>query len=559
MDSMSLEREKGITIMAKNTSVEFSGVHINIVDTPGHADFGGEVERTLSMVDGVMLLVDASEGPLPQTRFVLGKALEKKLTPILVINKIDRPDARTKEVLDEVYDLFIDLDAAEDQLDFPVFYCNARKGTCRTSLDGEDQLLIPLLEAIVKTVPPPRYDPALPLQLLVANIDYDDYIGRLIVGRIFNGTIRKDQQAALCKLDGSIVTAKITGLFGQSGLKRVPIAEAGPGDIVALSGFADVNIGETVSAAETPLPLPPIKVDEPTIAVVFSVNSSPLSGRDGKYVTSRHLRDRLAKESLANVSIRIEPTDAPDAFLVAGRGELQLAIIIETMRREGYELSVGRPEVVTKMINGERHEPVEILIVDCPEEVVGAVTQMVGTRRGRMMKMVNHGSGRARLEFRIPARGLIGFRTQFLTETRGAGIMNHIFDGHEPWKGAISQRPNGALVSDRSGKATSYAIENLQPRGTLFVSPTEEVYEGMIVGENARPNDLDVNIVKEKKLTNMRASGSDDTVQLVPPRTFSLEQALEFLREDELLEVTPAVFRFRKKIMQANKRPKSRD
>ncbi len=559
MDSMSLEREKGITIMAKNTSVEFNGVHINIVDTPGHADFGGEVERTLSMVDGVMLLVDASEGPLPQTRFVLGKALEKKLTPILVINKIDRPDARTKEVLDEVYDLFIDLDAAEDQLDFPVFYCNARKGTCRTSLDGEDQLLLPLLEAIVKTVPAPRYDPALPLQLLVANIDYDDYIGRLIVGRIFNGTIRKDQQAALCRLGGEVVTAKITGLFGQNGLKRIPIAEAGPGDIVALSGFSDVHIGETVSSAETPLALPPIKVDEPTIAVVFSVNSSPLSGRDGKFVTSRHLRDRLAKESLANVSIRIEPTEAPDAFLVAGRGELQLAIIIETMRREGYELSVGRPEVVTKMIDGERHEPVEILIVDCPEEVVGAVTQMVGTRRGRMMKMVNHGSGRARLEFRIPARGLIGFRTQFLTETRGAGIMNHIFDGHEPWKGAISQRPNGALVSDRSGKATSYAIENLQPRGTLFVSPTEEVYEGMIVGENARPNDLDVNIVKEKKLTNMRASGSDDTVQLVPPRTFSLEQALEFLREDELLEVTPAVFRFRKKIMQANKRPKSRD
>jgi GTP-binding protein len=559
MDSMTLEREKGITIMAKNTSVEYGGVHINIVDTPGHADFGGEVERTLSMVDGVMLLVDASEGPLPQTRFVLGKALEKKLTPILVINKIDRPDARTQEVLNEVYDLFIDLDAAEDQLDFPVFYCNARKGTCRTSIDGDDQLLLPLLEAIVKTVPAPRYDPELPLQLLVANIDYDDYIGRLIVGRIFNGTIRKDQQAALCRLGGEVVTAKITGLFGQAGLRRVPIAEAGPGDIVALSGFSDVHIGETVSSAETPLALPPIKVDEPTIAVVFSVNSSPLSGRDGKYVTSRHLRDRLAKEGLANVSIRIEPTDMPDAFLVAGRGELQLAIIIETMRREGYELSVGRPEVVTKMIDGERHEPVEILIVDCPEEVVGAVTQMVGTRRGRMMKMVNHGSGRARLEFRIPARGLIGFRTQFLTETRGAGIMNHIFDGHEPWKGAISQRPNGALVADRSGKATSYAIENLQPRGTLFVSPTEEVYEGMIVGENARPNDLDVNIVKEKKLTNMRASGSDDTVQLVPPRTFSLEQALEFLREDELLEVTPAVFRFRKKIMQANKRPKSRD
>ncbi len=559
MDSMSLEREKGITIMAKNTSVEFDGVHINIVDTPGHADFGGEVERTLSMVDGVMLLVDASEGPLPQTRFVLGKALEKKLTPILVINKIDRPDARVAEVLNEVYDLFIDLDAAEDQLDFPVFYCNARKGTCRTSADGEDQLLLPLLEAIVKTVPAPRYDPGAPLQLLVANIDYDDYIGRLIVGRIFNGRIRKDQQAALCHLDGRVEAAKITGLFGQAGLRRVPIAEAGPGDIVALSGFADVHIGETVSDAEAPRPLPPIKVDEPTIAVVFSVNSSPLSGRDGKFVTSRHLRDRLARESLANVAIRIEPTEAPDSFLVAGRGELQLAIIIETMRREGYELSVGRPDVVTKVIDGARHEPVEVLVVDCPEETVGAVTQMVGVRRGRMMRMVNHGSGRARLEFRIPARGLIGFRTQFLTETRGAGIMNHIFDGHEPWKGEISQRPNGALVADRPGKTTSYAIEHLQPRGTLFVSPGDEVYEGMIVGENARPNDLDVNIVKEKKLTNMRASTSDETVQLVPPRTFSLEQALEFLREDELLEVTPAIFRFRKKVLQANRRPKSRD
>jgi GTP-binding protein len=559
MDSMSLEREKGITIMAKNTSVEFGGVHINIVDTPGHADFGGEVERTLSMVDGVMLLVDASEGPLPQTRFVLGKALEKKLTPILVINKIDRPDARTPEVLNEVYDLFIDLDATEEQLEFPVFYCNARKGTCRTSPDGDDQLLLPLLQAILDTVPAPRYDPQAPLQLLVANIDYDDYIGRLIVGRIFNGSVRKDQQAALCRLDGSTVTAKITGLFGQAGLRRTPIAEAGPGDIVALSGFAEVNIGETVSDAENPRALPPIKVDEPTIAVTFSINSSPLSGRDGKYVTSRHLRERLEREVLANVSIRIEQTDAPDTFLVAGRGELQLAIIIETMRREGYELSVGRPEVVTKQIDGARHEPVEILVVDCPEEVVGAVTQMVGTRRGRMMKMVNHGSGRARLEFRIPARGLIGFRTQFLTETRGAGIMNHIFDGHEPWKGAISQRPNGALVADRAGKATSYAIENLQPRGTLFVSPGDEVYEGMIVGENARPNDLDVNIVKEKKLTNMRASGSDDTVQLVPPRTFSLEQALEFLREDELLEVTPLVFRFRKRVLQANRRPKSRE
>jgi GTP-binding protein len=559
MDSMSLEREKGITIMAKNTAVDFGGVHINIVDTPGHADFGGEVERTLSMVDGVMLLVDASEGPLPQTRFVLGKALEKKLTPILVINKIDRPDARTGEVLDEVYDLFIDLDATEEQLEFPVFYCNARKGTCRTSLEGEDQPLLPLLEAIVRTVPPPRYDPAMPLQLLVANLDYDDYQGRVIIGRIMNGTIRKDQNAALCRLDGSTVTAKVTGLFGYQGLRRAPIAEAGPGDIVALTGFAEVVIGETVSDPANPRPLPSIKVDEPTIAVTFSTNTTPLSGRDGKFVTSRHLRERLAKEVLANVSIRVEPTDAPDTFLVAGRGELQLAIIIETMRREGYELSVGRPDVVTKMIDGVRHEPVEILIVDCPEEFVGAVTQMVGTRRGRMMKMVNHGSGRARLEFRIPARGLIGFRTQFLTETRGSGIMNHLFDSHEPWKGEISQRSNGALVADRAGKATAYAIENLQPRGTLFVAPGDEVYEGMIVGENARTNDLDVNIVKEKKLSNMRASGSDDTIHLVPPRLFSLEQALEFLRDDELLEVTPTIFRFRKKVLQAGKRPRAKD
>jgi GTP-binding protein len=398
-----------------------------------------------------------------------------------------------------------------------------------------------------------------PLQLLVANLDWDDYLGRLIVGRIVNGSIRAGQQAALCRLEGSPVIAKITGLFGYQGLRRVPVAEAGPGDIVAVTGFAEVHIGETVSDAVDPRPLPPITVDEPTIAVTISANTSPLSGRDGKYVTSRHLRDRLARESLMNVAVRVEPTAAPDTFLVAGRGELQLAIIIETMRREGYELSVGRPEVVTKTIDGARHEPVETLVVDCPEEHVGAVAQLAGSRRGRMTKMVSHGSGRSRLEFRIPSRGLIGFRTIFLTETRGAGIMNHLFEGFEPWKGEILQRPNGALVADRPGRATSYAIEHLQPRGTLFVPPGEEVYEGMIVGENARPNDLDVNIVKEKKLTNMRASGSDDTVQLVPPRTFSLEQALEFLREDELLEVTPAVFRFRKRVLAANKRPRSKD
>jgi len=559
MDSLSLEREKGITIMAKNTAVDFRGVRINIVDTPGHADFGAEVERTLSMVDGVMLLVDASEGPLPQTRFVLGKALERRLAPIVVVNKIDRADARPQEVLDEVYGLFIDLDATEDQLDFPVFWCNARKGTCATSLGGEEQSLLPLLEAIVATVPAPRHDPGAPLQLLVANLDWDDYLGRIIVGRIVNGTLRAGQQAALCRLEGPPVVAKVTGLFGYRGLRRAPIPEAGPGDIVALTGFPDVHIGETVADPEDPRALPPITVDEPTIAVTFSANTSPLSGRDGKFVTSRHLRDRLVREALLNVAIRVEPTEAPDTFLVAGRGELQLAIIVETMRREGYELSVGRPEVVTKTVDGERLEPVELLVVDCPEESVGAVAQLAGSRRGRMTKMVSHGSGRSRLEFSIPSRGLIGFRTIFLTETRGAGIMNHLFAGHEPWKGEILQRPNGALVADRPGRATSYAIEHLQPRGTLFVAPGDEVYEGMIVGENARSNDLDVNVVKEKKLTNMRASGSDDTVHLVPPRTFSLEQALEFLREDELLEVTPKVFRFRKKVLAASRRPRARE
>jgi GTP-binding protein len=554
MDSLSLEREKGITIMAKNTAVDFGTTHINIMDTPGHADFGGEVERTLKMVDGVMLLVDASEGPLPQTRFVLGKALEDKLVPIVVINKIDRPDARIEEVLNEVYDLFIDLDATEEQLEFPVFYCNARKGVCRTSLDGEEQSLLPLLEEIVRTVPPPSYDPDAALQLLVTNLDYDDYIGRLIIGRVVNGRLRQGQSAALCRLDGHSVTGQVSGLFGYTGLSRVPIDEAGPGDIVAVSGFPDVHIGETLADPADPRPLPPIQVDEPTIAVVFTINSSPFSGRDGQFLTSRHIRKRLEKEALVNVSIRIETGQTPDSFLVAGRGELQIAILIEIMRREGYEFSVGRPEVVTREIDGTLCEPMEILVVDCLEEFVGAVTQMAGLRKGKMTRMVNHGSGRVRMEFRLPSRGLIGFRGQFLTETRGSGIMNHLYDGHEPWQGEIRQRSNGALVADRAGKVTGYAVEHLQPRGTLFVPPGEEVYEGMIVGENARPKDLDVNITKEKKLTNMRASGSDDTVNLVPPRPFSLEQALEFLRKDELLEITPATFRFRKKILPASQR-----
>jgi GTP-binding protein len=554
MDSIDLEREKGITIMAKNTAVTYRGTRINIVDTPGHADFGGEVERTLKMVDGVMLLVDASEGPLPQTRFVLRKALEAKLPPIVVINKIDRSDARIPEVLDEIYDLFIDLDASEDQLAFPVFYCNARKGLCRTAPDAPDEPLIPLFEAILQTIPPPVYDPSSPLQLLVTSLDYDDYVGRLLIGRIFNGTIRKAQDVSLCRLDGTQVAGKVTGLYGYQGLRRTEIDDAGPGDIVAVAGLEAATIGETLADCEDPRPLPPIKVDEPTIAMLFSINNSPMAGREGQHVTSSKLKDRLAREILTNVAIRLEPTDSPDTFKVSGRGELQLAILIEMMRREGYELSVGKPEVLTKEIDGQRHEPMEILVIDCPEDFIGVVTQKVGVRRGRMTKMVNHGSGRVRLEFRLPSRGLIGFRTEFLTDTRGTGLMNHLFDGHLPWQGDIPHRPTGALVADRPGRATAYAIGHLQPRGELFVPPGDEVYEGMIVGEHSRDNDMDVNITKEKKLTNMRASTDEATVQLVPPRVMSLEQALEFLKVDELLEVTPKAFRLRKKVLPAIKR-----
>jgi GTP-binding protein len=540
--------------MAKNTAVNYRGTRINIVDTPGHADFGGEVERTLKMVDGVMLLVDASEGPLPQTRFVLRKALESKLPPIVVINKIDRADARIDEVLDEIYDLFIDLDASEDQLGFPVFYCNARRGLCRAKMDEPDGPLIPLFEEILRTIPAPTYDPAFPLQLLVTSLDYDDYVGRLLIGRIFNGRIRKAQDVSLCRLDGSQVTARVTNLYGYQGLRRAEIDEAGPGDIVAVAGMEAATIGETLSDQEDPRALPPIKVDEPTIAMNFSINTSPMAGREGQHVTSSKLKDRLAREVLTNVSIRVEPTDSPDTFKVSGRGELQLAILIEMMRREGYELSVGKPEVLTKDIDGQRHEPMEILVVDCPEDFIGVVTQKIGVRKGRMTKMVNHGSGRVRLEFRLPSRGLIGFRTEFLTDTRGTGLMNHLFDGHEPWQGDIPHRPTGALVADRPGRATGYAIAHLQPRGELFISPIDEVYEGMIVGEHSRENDMDVNATKEKKLTNMRASTDEATVQLVPPRPMSLEQALEFLKTDELLEVTPKAFRLRKKILPAIKR-----
>jgi GTP-binding protein len=554
MDSIDLEREKGITIMAKNTSIHYRGVRINIIDTPGHADFGGEVERTLKMVDGVLLLVDASEGPLPQTRFVLRKAFEAGLDPIVVINKIDRPDARINEVVNEVYDLFIDLDATEEQLEFPIIYANARAGRSRREVDGPDETLEPLFEEIVRSVPAPVYDDETPLQMQFNTLDYDDYVGRLAIGRIFNGTLRKGQEVALCRRDGQIESVKVSLLYGYEGLRRVEIAEAGPGDIVAVAGIAEVNIGETLTDRENPRPLPPILIDEPTISMMMSINDSPFSGRDGKHVTSRKLKERLEKETLTNVSIRVEPTDSPEIFKVSGRGELQLAILIEMMRREGYEISVGKPEVITRRIDGQIHEPMEMLVIDCPEDFIGVVTQKMGSRRGRMMKMINHGSGRVRIEFRLPSRGLIGFRSEFLTDTKGTGIMNHLFDGWDPWQGDIAHRLTGVLIADRTGRATGYAIEGLQPRGELFIAPGAEVYEGMVVGENARSNDLDVNITREKKLTNMRASGSDDTIHLVPPRIMNLEQALEFIGEDELVEVTPNAIRLRKRILQANRR-----
>ncbi len=551
MDSIDLEREKGITIMAKNTAIRYRGKSINIVDTPGHADFGGEVERTLKLVDGVMLLVDASEGPLPQTRFVLRKALESGLAPIVVINKIDRKDARAEEVLNEVYDLFIDLDATEDQLDFPVLYCNARKGLCRTSADGPDETLVVLFEAIVEHVPPAVYDDEMPLQFLVTSLDYDDYLGRLAIGRIVNGELKKGMQIAHCQLSGEVVSAKITGVFGYQGLRRIEIDSAQPGEIVAVTGVESVNIGETFSDVDNPKALPTIKVDEPTIAVSMSVNDSPTAGLEGTHVTSRKLRERLWKEILTNVSIRVEETDSPDTFRLAGRGELQLAILIEMMRREGFELLVGKPEILTKEEDGKVLEPMETVVIDCPEEHIGIVTEKLGTRKGRMTKMVNHGTGRVRMEFRVPSRGLIGFRTEFLTDTRGTGIMNHLFDGYAQWQGDIAHRSTGALVADRPGRTTAYAIENLQPRGTMFVGPNTQVYEGMIVGENSRVDDLAVNITKEKKLTNMRASGSDNAVRLIPPRSLSLENALEFISDDEFVEVTPKALRLRKKLLTA--------
>ena len=555
MDSNDLERERGITIMAKNASVDYNGCKINIVDTPGHADFGGEVERILKMVDGVLLLVDASEGPLPQTRFVLKKALELDLRPILVINKIDRPDARIQEVLNEVYDLFIDLDATEEQLDFPIAYTNARRGTATTDLAVEGENLKPLFDLIMSTIPAPEGDPKGILQLLVTNIDYNDYVGRLAIGKIFSGTVKVGNQVAMVTLDQKIVKTKITSIFTFQGLERVDATEISVGDIVALAGLEGINIGDTITDIENPKPLPRITVDEPTISMVFSVNTSPFAGQDGKYVTSRNLRERLEKELLYNVAIRVE-FDNPDSFKVMGRGELQLAILIEMMRREGYELSVSMPETITKEIEGKLHEPMELLVIDVPEEFVGVVTQQAGMRKGKMQKMQNNGHGRVRLEFRIPSRGLIGFRSQFLTDTKGTGLLNHIFDGYEPWHGHMTKRQTGVLVADRPGRSNTYALFHLQPRGTLFIRENTPVYEGMIIGENAREADMDVNITKEKKLTNMRAASADDIMQLVPPRLLNLDQALEFIKEDELVEVTPQTVRLRKRVLEANKRPR---
>ncbi|MBA3270764.1 MAG: translational GTPase TypA [Acidobacteria bacterium] len=559
MDSNELERERGITILAKNTAVHYKDIIINIVDTPGHADFGGEVERVLSMVDGVVLLVDAAEGPLPQTRYVLRKAFERGLPPIVVINKIDRGDARPKEVLNEVYDLFIDLDATEEQIEFPVLYTSGRAGTASTDLDVPGLNLQPLFDAIVEHVPPPKGNPEAPFQMLVSNLDSSDYLGRIAIGRISNGQVKLNDPVVVIKLDGSGLSTRVTKLYAFEGLKRVEIESAAAGDIICLTGIEDITIGETIADPERGVAIPPIAVDEPTVSMIFGVNTSPVCGRDGTYVTSRHLRERLQKELLGNVSVRIEDTDSPEQVKVLGRGELQLAILIEMMRREGFELQVSRPEIVTKDIDGVKMEPIEELVIDVAEEFQGVVIANCGIRRGTMTKMVNHGSGRVRLEFRIPARGLIGFRSVFLTETKGTGIMNHLFSGWEPWHGPIASRMTGALVADRTGVATAYALANLQERGTMFIDPQIAVYEGMIVGENARKDDMDVNITKEKKQTNMRASSADEAIRLVPPHIMGLEQAIEFINDDELVEVTPKSIRLRKRVLEANRRPKKED
>jgi GTP-binding protein len=554
MDSMDLEREKGITIMAKNTAVRFGDTKINIVDTPGHADFGGEVERTLRMVDGVLLLVDAAEGPLPQTRFVLSKALGLGLPAIVVINKIDRQDARPQEVLNEVYDLFIDLDASEDQIEFPVIYAVARDGQCTTDLEQPLTDLKPLFEAIVSHLPEPSRDAESSLQVLVTHVVPDAYLGPIAIGRVVRGTLRNKERVTICHRDGRRVGANVTALFEYEGLQRAEADRVGPGDIIAMAGVGGVGLGESIAAADNPEPLKPLAVDEPTLSMEYRINDSPFAGREGKYVTSRNLRDRLMKEGENNLAMRIEETDSPDRFLVFGRGELQMAILIEQMRREGFEFAVGMPQVIVKEIDGKRNEPYEKALIDVAEEFTGVIVQKLGARKGVMTKMVNHGSGRVRLEFEIPARGLIGYRTEFLTDTKGTGILTHIFDGFRPWAGEITHRKSGALVADRTGKATGYAILSLQERGELFVGPQDEVYAGMIVGENSRDTDLDVNITKEKKLTNMRAAAADTFEKLVPPRRMSLEEAIEFIREDELMEVTPESVRLRKRFLDINDR-----
>jgi GTP-binding protein TypA/BipA len=566
MDSNDLERERGITILAKNTAVEVplpegettatgrSSVTVNVVDTPGHADFGGEVERALTMVDAALLLVDASEGPLPQTRFVLRKALEQKMPVLVVVNKIDRPDARIAEVVDEVYDLLIDLGAGDDQVDLPVLYTVARDGTATLDLDEPGTDLRPLFDTLLTHVPPPRHDPEHPFQALVTNLDASPYLGRLALCRIQQGTVRRGQTVSWCKADGSIEKVKLGELYLTEALERVPAESAGPGDLIAVAGIADVTIGETLADADDPRPLPVITVDEPSLGMTLGVNTSPLAGRDGNKLTARQIEARLEAELIGNVSLRVLPTERPDTWEVQGRGELQLAVLVETLRREGFELTVGKPRVVTKEIDGVVHEPFERMSIDVPDDFVGVVTQLLGLRKGRMEQMVNHGTGWVRLDYRVPARGLIGFRTEFLTETRGTGIIHHVFDGFEPWVGELRTRANGSLVADRQGATTQFALMNLQERGALFVAPGVDVYEGMIVGENARSEDMDINPAKEKKLSNVRSSTSDELVRLAPPRAMSLDQALEFIREDEAVEVTPNAVRLRKVELQATLR-----
>ncbi len=557
MDSMDLERERGITIMAKNTSVRYGDYKINIVDTPGHADFGGEVERVLKMVDGIVLLVDSAEGCLPQTRFVLRKALELKLPCIALVNKIDRQDTRPEEVVDEIYDLFIDLGANDKQIEFPILYAISRDGIAKKELADESKNLKPLFDQIIESIPPPHALRNDSLQLLVANIDYNAFVGRLAIGRIFSGDIAKNQEVIVAKRDGSTQKTRVKELFVFEGLDRTPVDNAGTGEIVALAGFDDINIGETITLVDNPQPLPLINVDEPTITMIFGVNNSPFSGIDGKFVTSRQIKDRLDRELLGNVALRLEDGDTPDTFKVSGRGELQLAILIEMMRREGYELQVSKPEVVTKRgKNGELLEPVELVVIDVPEEFIGVVTEALGRRKGQMTKMINNGSGRVRLEYEIPSRGLIGFRGEFLTETKGTGLLNTMFLRFDGWQGELKSRPTGSLVSDRMGETNTYALYNLQERGVLFVKPQIKVYEGMIVGENARAVDLDVNPIKEKKLSNMRTTSADEAMRLVPVREMSLERALEFIADDELIEVTPKAIRLRKRVLKANERPK---